>query len=154
MQILQVRNARSDLPMSNAARKQLGIQTEVIRNSAKHAVLSMHSLHVGQQVMDQDSASKCWYPAVIESLCPEPRSYKLTTRGGITYRKRQAHLKPYTPQNRMSQSTQCVSPLMAQSNYMWPVKQSKHKKSQVNNQMQVQTSRPKRDTKPPVKLDL
>ena len=32
MQILQGRSARSDLPMSNAARKQLGIQPEVLRN--------------------------------------------------------------------------------------------------------------------------
>ena len=31
MQILQGRNARSDLPMSNATRKQLGIQPEVVR---------------------------------------------------------------------------------------------------------------------------
>ena len=30
MQILQGRNARSDLPMSNAARTQLGIQPEVV----------------------------------------------------------------------------------------------------------------------------
>ena len=58
MQILQGRNARSDLPMSNAARKQLGIQPEVVRNSDKHAVLPMHDLHVGQDVMYQDSTSK------------------------------------------------------------------------------------------------
>ena len=32
------RSARSDLPMSNAARKQLGIQPEVIRNIDKHEV--------------------------------------------------------------------------------------------------------------------
>ena len=36
MQILQGRSARCDLPMSNAARKQLGIQPEVIRNIDKH----------------------------------------------------------------------------------------------------------------------
>ena len=45
MQILQGNNARSDLP--NAARKQLGIQPEIIRNSDKHAVLPTHNLHVG-----------------------------------------------------------------------------------------------------------
>ena len=56
VQILLGRNARSDLPMSNSARKQLGIQPEVIRNSDKHAVLSTLDLHVGQQVMYQDSA--------------------------------------------------------------------------------------------------
>ena len=69
MQILQGRNARSDLPMSNAARKQLGINPEVVRNNDKHAVLPMHDLHVGQDVMYQDSTSKHWYPAVIQRLC-------------------------------------------------------------------------------------
>ena len=83
-----------DLPMANAARKLLGIQPEIIRNSDKHAVLPMHDLHVGQHVMFQDSTSKCWYPAVIESLCPGPRSYKIATRDGNTYREMQAHLKP------------------------------------------------------------
>ena len=58
----------------------------------------MHDLHVGQQVMYQDSTSKHWYPEVIESLCPEPRKYKITTRDGIVYRKTQSHLKPFTPQ--------------------------------------------------------
>ena len=38
--------------------------------------------------MYQDSASKHWYPAVIESLCSEPRSYKIITRDGIVYRKK------------------------------------------------------------------
>ena len=57
MQILQGRNARSDLPMSNAARKQLGIQPEVIRNIDKHEVLPTHDLYVGQNVMYQDSVT-------------------------------------------------------------------------------------------------
>ena len=83
MQILQGRNARSDLLISNAARKQLGIQPEVVRNSDKHAALPTHDLHVGQHVMFQDSTSKCWYPAVVASLCSEPRSYKIMTRDGI-----------------------------------------------------------------------
>ena len=87
MQIFQGRNARSDLPMSVDARKQLGIQPEVVRNSDKHTALSNHDLHVGQHVMFQDSASKHWYPAVIESLCLEPRSYKISTGDGITSRK-------------------------------------------------------------------
>ena len=37
--------------MANAARKQLGIQPEVIRNIDKHEVLPTHDLHVGQSVM-------------------------------------------------------------------------------------------------------
>ena len=69
MQILQGRNARSDLQMSNAARKHLGIQHEIVRNSDKHAAFPTNYLHVGQHVILQDSTSKCWYPAVIESLC-------------------------------------------------------------------------------------
>ena len=113
MQILQVRNARSDLSMSNAARRQLGIQLEVVRNTDKHAALLTHELHVGQQVMHQDSTNKHWFPAVIDSLCPEPRCFKITTRDGITYRKTQSHLKPFTPQNKNFQSFQCVSPPMA-----------------------------------------
>ena len=154
MQILQGRNARFDLPMSNAARKQLGIQPKVIRNNDKHAVLPTHNHHVGKQVMYQDSTSKCWFPAVIDSLWPEPRSYKITTRDGIVYRKTQSHLKPYTPQDKNLQSFQCVSLLMAQNTHMWSVKTEHKKSSQVSNQTQVQASRPKRDTKPPVKLDL
>ena len=43
---------------------------------------------------------------------------------------------------------------MAQSNHMWPVKQSDHKKSQVMGNPEVHTSISKRDTKPPVKFDI
>ena len=93
--------------------------------------------------MYQDWASKHWYTAIIDRLCSEPRSYKIITRDGIVYRK--SHLKPFTPQNKMSQSSKCVSSLMAQSNHMQPVK-TESKKSQVNNQLQVQTSRPERET--------
>ena len=57
-QLLQGRNARSDLPMSNAARKQLGIEPQVVWNNDRYAVLPMHILHVGQDVMYQDSISK------------------------------------------------------------------------------------------------
>ena len=133
MQILQGRNARSDLPISDAARKQLGIWPEVDRNNDKHAVLPTHDLHVGQDVMYQDSAGKCWYPAVNQSLCSEPRSYKILTRDGIVYRKTKSHLKPFTPQNMNSQSSKCVSPSMAQCTHMWPVKQTECKKSSTVN---------------------
>ena len=76
----------------------------------------------------------------------EKRSCKITTSDDVVYRKTQIYLKPYTPQNKNLQSTQSVSQLVAQSN---------HKKSvTVNNPTQVPTCRPKKDTKPPVKLDL
>ena len=124
MQILQGRSARSDLLMSNAARKQLGIQSEVLRNIDKHYVLPTQDLHVGKSVMYQDSVTKQWHPAVITSLCQEKRSYKITTSDSVIYRKTQAHLKPYTPQGKNLQSTQPVSEPKAQSHYMWPVKQT------------------------------
>ena len=150
MQILQGRNPRADLPVSNAARKQLGIQPEVVRNSDKHAVLPTHDIHVGQHVMFQNFTSKHWYPAVIEILHPKPRSYKWWY-----YLQENASTSEafYTSEQNL-QSNQCVSPLMAQSNHMQPVKTEHRKKLQVSNQMQVQTSRPKRDTKLPVNLDL
>ena len=85
MQILQGRNARSHL--LNTARKQLGMQPEIIRNFDKHAASPTDNLHVGQHVMFQDSTSKHWYPAVIQSLCFEPRSYKIITRDCVVYRK-------------------------------------------------------------------
>ena len=118
MQIVKGR----DLPMSNAARKQLDTQPEVVRNNDKHSVLPSHDLYVGQQVMYQDSTSRCWYPAVIDSLCPEPRSYKISTRDGTVSRKIQSHLKPFTPQNKNVQSNQCVSSPMVQSTCMQLVK--------------------------------
>ena len=58
MQILQDRNARSDLQMFNPVRKQLGIQPEVNRNIDKHDILPTHDLHVGQNVMYQYSMTK------------------------------------------------------------------------------------------------
>ena len=47
--------------------------------------------------MYQDVTSKQWYPATLTSLCAQPRSYNKTTREGVSYRKTQAHLKPYQP---------------------------------------------------------
>ena len=138
MQIPQSRNARSDLPMSSDARKQLGVQPEVLRNSEKHEVLPTHDLHVGLSVMHQDSMTKQWHPAVITSLCQERKHYKITKSDGVVHRKTQAHLKLYTPQGKNLQSTKSVSQQMPHSDHMWPVKQlmaqSDHKRStQVNN---------------------
>ena len=58
MQILQGKSARSDMPMSNASTKWLGIQLEVLRNFDKHEKLPTHDSHVSQHVMYQDSFSK------------------------------------------------------------------------------------------------
>ena len=57
MQILHSRTVRPDLPMSNTARKQLGLDSEFLRNKHKNEHLSLHELHVGQDVVFQDATS-------------------------------------------------------------------------------------------------
>ena len=96
MEILQSKSAKSDLPMTNAVRKQLGLDTEQLRSKYKNEHLPSHDLHLGQDVMFQDTTSKWWFPVTSTSLCSEPRSYKTTTKENVTYRKTQAHLKPYS----------------------------------------------------------
>ena len=85
VQILQNRTARPDLPMSNVARHQLGLNSEQFRSEYKNEHLHSHDLHLCQHVMYQDSTDKQWIPATIASICSEPRSYKITTKEGVTY---------------------------------------------------------------------
>ena len=83
MQILQSRCPRSNLPMSNAVRKQIGLHPAKLRNVYKtHEHLPSHDLHFGQDVTYQDATSKQWYPAT--GLCAQLRSYNLTTRESVT----------------------------------------------------------------------
>ena len=103
MWMLQSRTVRSQLPMSNATRQQLGLQTEILRVKMKNEHLPSHYLCLGQNVMMQDPTSKGWSPVVITRLYKEPRSYQVTTKDGVTYRKMQAHLKPYKPQDKQEQ---------------------------------------------------
>ena len=95
MQILQSKCARSDLPMSNAARQQLGLQPEKLRTVYKNEHLSSHNYTLGKMFLYKDATSKQWYPATITSLCAQPSIYNITTRDDVAYRKRQDHLKPY-----------------------------------------------------------
>ena len=150
MQILQSRSTRSDLNMSTTARQQLGLQSEKLRNVHKHDHLPSRDLHIWKDVVYQDETSKWWYPATITSLCVQPRSYNITMREGVTYRETQAHSKPYQPQSRKSEDECSVK----QSSDMQTLKQAYCKTfDTMNNQVQPH-SRPKRDIKPPVKLDL
>ena len=80
MQMLQSRTVCSQLLMPNAARKQLGLQTEMLRIKMKNEHLPSHDLCLGQNVMMQDHTSKRWSPAVITRLCKEPRSYQVITK--------------------------------------------------------------------------
>ena len=103
MQILQNRVARSQLPMSNSVRRQLGLEAEKVRTKIKNDNLPLHDLHLGQDVMMQDLTSKRWSPAVITRLCNEPRSYQVTASDIMTHRKMQAYLKLYKPETKSSQ---------------------------------------------------
>ena len=99
MQMLQQRSTRSQLPMSNAARRQLGIAVEQ-PSSNKNQHLPTHDFHIGQEVMCQSPITKRWFPTTIKALCPEPRSYQIETQEGITYRRTQNHLKPFKSSQR------------------------------------------------------
>ena len=63
MQILTSRSAKSNLPISNAARKQLGLDCEDLRTKYKNEHLPSHDLHLNQAVMYQDPTTKRWFPA-------------------------------------------------------------------------------------------
>ena len=95
MQILTSRSARLNLPLSNAARKQLGLDCEDLRTKYKNEHLLSYDLHLNQTVMYQDPTTKRRFPSTITKLCQEPRSYIITTKEDVQYRKTQAHLKPY-----------------------------------------------------------
>ena len=142
MQILASRSARSNLPMSNAARKQKGLDCKQLRTKPKNEQVPSHNLHLNQAVMYQDPNDKRWYPAVFTRLCQEPRSYLITTKQGVQYRKTQAHLKPCHAQG---EDELC--------------NQEKHKPAvacaqNYPNETNLVQSRPKRDIKPPNRLDL
>ena len=94
MQMLQQRSTRSQLPMSNVARRQLGIAAEQ-PSTNKNQHLPSHDFHIRQEVMGQNPITMRWFPATIKALCPEPRSYQIETLEGVTYRRTQNHLKPY-----------------------------------------------------------
>ena len=82
----------------------------------------------------------------ITSQCKEPRSYKIITRDGVTYRKTQAQLKPYKPQSKQHEAGHSIS-----TKCDMQTAKSKCKTNKSDNLVQ---SRPKRDIKPPVRLYL
>ena len=142
MQILGSRSARSDLPMSNAARKQKGLDCEQLKTQSKNEQMPSHDLHLDQAVMYQDPNDKRWYPATITRLCQEARSYLITTKQGVQYRKTQAHLKPYHWQGE--------DELCNQEKHKQAVQCAQNQLNATN----LAQSRPKRDIKPPNRLDL
>ena len=105
MQILSNRATRSTLPLSNAAKQQMGLHSEHLRVNQKNQHLPTHDLCLDQTVMYQDARSRKWYPAKITKLCDEPRSYIISTENGTQYRKTQKHLKPYQPRQQRSRNS-------------------------------------------------
>ena len=85
--------------------------------------------------MYQESVTKRWFLATIKALCPEPRSYQILTTKGVLYGRTQNHLKPYKSQQKTQKGEQ-----VTQNN--------------VDNSDNLQQSRPKRQIKIPVKLNL
>ena len=140
-QMLQQRSTRSQLPVSNAARRQLGIAVEEL-SSKKNQHLPSHDFHIGQKVMCQNTITVRWFPTTIKTLCPEPRNYQIETLEGNTYRRTQHHLKPF----RSHQKTQRKE-------------QSKQKCSNtdripINDNSKMIQAHLKRQIKTPIKLNL
>ena len=101
----------------------------------KNQHLPLHNLHIGQEVMYQDSVTKRWFLATIKAFCPDPRSYQIMTMKGILYRQTQNHLKLYKSHQKTQKGEQ-----LNQNN--------------IDNNVNLQQSRPKRQIKIPVKLNL
>ena len=141
MQMLQQRSARSQLPMSNAAKRQLGIDVEQLSTS-KNQHLPSHDYHIGQEVMCQSPVTKRWFPATIKALCPEPRSYQIETQEGIKYRRTQNHLKLF----KLHQKTQ--------TNEQYQHKCLNSNRIPINDDCKQVQACPKRQIKKPVKLNL
>ena len=93
---------------------------------------------VGQDIMFQDYKGKRCFPVTITYLCKVSRSYKITTKkDGVTYRKMQAHLKPYRPQNKQHEAGHSIP----QKCNMWTVR-SKCKVNKSDNLDQLWTLSP------------
>ena len=115
MQILSNRVTRSTLPLSNAAKWQMGLHSEELRLNHKNQHLPTHDLCLDQTVMYQDAPSKKWYPAKITKLCDKPRSCIISTENGTQYRKTQKHLKFYQLKSQINVKE---SPTQCNNNHM------------------------------------
>ena len=135
MQMLQQRSARSQLLMSNVARRKFGIITE--QSPKKNQHLPSHDFHIGQDVMCQSPITKRWFLVKIKELCLEPRSYQVEMPEGIVYRRTQNHLKPF-------KSTQIDE----------QCSKSPSNRTLIKSNSNTITQQPKRQIKVPIKLNL
>ena len=114
MQILQGRQAHTDLPLSHAARVQMGINhapqptAEILHIKDKMLSSPTHDIPIGKNVMYMGPNDTRWYPATVISQLPEKRSYLIKMKDNVVYRKMQVHLKPYTPKKKIEPPELCT----------------------------------------------
>ena len=91
MQILSGRCTQDGLPMSDSARLKYGrpisVPAEILRDPKKESQANLHNFHLHQYVMFFQPDQKKWYPARINELCKEPRSYIVQTPDNVNYRR-------------------------------------------------------------------
>ena len=107
MQNLQGTQACTDLPLSHAAKVQMGINhapwptAEILHVKDKLLSSPTHDIPIGQNVMYKEPNDKRWYPATVIQQLPEKRSYFIRTKDNVVYRNTQVHLKPYTSKKKI-----------------------------------------------------
>ena len=100
--------------------------------------------------MFQDTTTSSGFQLLLQACVQKQEVTRLLQRKvSHTERKTQAHLKPYSPKAKKSADEHCLS----QSSNMQMVKFNHKKFNKANNQVQSY-SRPMRDIKLQVKLDL
>ena len=157
MQILQGRQAHTDLPLSYAAKVQMGINHAPVPTAVilcvRVKLLSSptYDIPVSQNLMYREPNDKRWYPATVIQQLPEKRSYLIRTNNNVVYRKMQVHLKPYTPEKKVQ-----LPELHKKDN-----EQSIDNNQYVNNEQSIDNNqsikikqKPKHNIKPPNRLDL
>ena len=139
MQILQGRQAHTNLPLLHAAKVKMGINhaprptAEILCVKDKSLSAPTHDIPIGQNVMYGEPNDRRWYPTTVIPQLPEKRSHLTKTNDNVIYRKMQVHLKPYIPKTKVQQPELC---------------------EKDNNQSVNINQRPKHTIKPPNRLNL
>ena len=145
MQILQGRQAHTDLSLSHAAKVKMGINhaprptAEILCVKDKSLSTPTHDIPIGHNDMYRETNDKRWYPTTVIQQLPEKRSYLIKTNDNVIYRKTQVHLKPYMPKKIIQQSE------------LW---KKDNNQSVDNNQSLNNNQRPKHTIKPPNRFNL
>ena len=93
MHILQGRYAHTDLPLSHAAKVQMGINhapwptAEILHVKDKLLSWPTHDILIGHNIMYREPNDKRWYPAIVIQQLLEKRWYLIRTKDNVVYRK-------------------------------------------------------------------